>query len=190
MDEKVIGANIRALRTDRKVTLTDLAQRASLDKSTLSKIERGSVSSPVSTLIRIAEAMGVSLVAFFEDSSEPPAYVHTRKGEAPSIIGEGTRFGYSYEGLALGMMSKKAEPFMLTIRPGDPEGHFQHAGEEFIYMLSGRMEFGVGGEKLILRAGDSLYFNASTRHTTRLLGKIPARFICIFILEPVAEDAK
>jgi len=187
MDENIIGDNIRALRTGLEVSLTELARRASLDKSTLSKIERGNVSSPVSTLIRIAEAMGVPLVAFFDEHVEEPDYALTRKGEARIIAGSGTRFGYSYEALALGLQHKKAEPFLLTIQPGDPEGHFQHAGEEFIYMISGRMEFSVGDEKLILRAGDALYFNATTRHATRLLGTKPAKFVCVFIFEPGAK---
>ncbi len=183
MDEKTIGDNIRALRGNAKLTVTELARRAGLDKSTLSKIERGSTSPPISTLIRIAEALGLALAEFFVDPGSRPRFVFTRKGEGRIITRDGTRHGYSYEALSLGMRGKRAEPFVLTIQPGDPPGHFQHGGDEFIYMLSGKMEFTIADQKFIMSAGDSIYFDGAQEHMTRIIGKRPARFICNFILD-------
>jgi quercetin dioxygenase-like cupin family protein len=105
---------------------------------------------------------------------------------------DGSKFGYSYEGLALDMKGKIGEPFLLTIRPGDPGGQFQHGGQEFIYMLSGRMEFTVGGDPLMLNPGDSLYFDPTHVHKTRVLGKQPAKFLCVFmqnIFKPQRKEA-
>ena len=187
MDERAIGDNIRNLRRNAKLTVTELARRAGLDKSTLSKIERGSTSPPISTLIRIAEALDRALAEFFVDPDSKPRFVFTRKGEGRIITRDGTRHGYSYEALALDMRGKRAEPFLLTIQPGDPPGHFQHGGDEFIYMLSGRMEFTIGEQKFIMRAGDSIYFDGTQEHMTRIIGKRPARFICNFILDRPRE---
>lgn len=183
MDEAVVGSNIRSVREGVGLTLTAAAQRAQLTKSTLSKIEKGQVSAPISTLIRIAEALAVELASFFVNPDAQPAYVLTRKGQGRIISRDGSRFGYSYEALAVDMARKRAEPFVLTIRPGDPVGKFQHGGEEFIHVLSGRLAFTVGDEQLALGPGDSLYFDPTQVHTTRVVGKRPAKFLCVFILD-------
>lgn len=181
MNEQKIGQNIRNIRKQLGKTLTELATQAQITKSTLSKIETGQISSPVSTLIRIAEAMSVSLADFFQESDNLPKYSFTRKGEGKIITQDGSKFGYSYEGLALDMPNKAGEPFILTIQPGDPIGEFQHGGQEFIYMLSGKVEFTIDDTVLKLSPGDSLYIDPTLPHKTKVISKTPAKFICIFI---------
>jgi len=183
VDERILGANIRDLRHRSGLTLTALAGKSAMTKSTLSKIETGRVSSSIATLVRVAAALNVSVAEFFAEPSENPAWVLTRKGEGRIITRDGSRFGYSYEALALGMKGKIGEPFVLTIEPGDPEGSFQHGGQEFIYVLSGRVELSIGGEPLRLAPGDSLYFDPSRVHTTRVLGKHPVKFLAVFLQE-------
>ena len=181
MDEQSIGLNIRRLRELRGLTLTYVANAAELAKSTISKIENGQISSPISTLMRLADALGVRLAEFFIDPSEQPPYVLTRKGAGPVIAQNGSQFGYSYQSLAMNMPNKQAEPFLLTINPGDPVGEFRHDGQEFIYMLTGRMRFTVGDEVLVLRQGDALYFDPTKVHKTEVVGGKPAKFLCVFI---------
>src|SRR5258708_35059969 len=78
--EQFIGQRIRTLRLQRTVTLDQLAERGRLTKGQLSKIENGLVSSPVSTLTRIASALGVGPGYLFQvDGSERRA-VYIRKG--------------------------------------------------------------------------------------------------------------
>lgn len=181
MDEKTIASNIRAIREQAGLTVTAAAERANLTKGTLSKIEKAQVSPPISTLVRIAGALNVELASFFTQPDQRPAAIFTRHNQGRIITRDGSRFGYAYEALALDMPGKSAEPFVLTIALGDPAGHFQHQGQEFIYMLAGSLEFTVGDECFTLRKGDSLYFDATTPHATSVISKQPARFICIFI---------
>lgn len=183
MTEKSIGANIRRQREEARLTLTQLASRANLTKGGLSKIETGKGSPAIATVLRIAEALGSTLAELFAESEASTPYVLTRAGEGRIITRDGSRFGYSYEGLALDMRRKVMEPFLLTIQPGDPPAIFDHGGQEFIYMLSGQMDFTVGEKKLRLRRGDSLYFDPSHTHSTHIIGKKPARFLCCFIQE-------
>ncbi|MDO9541825.1 MAG: XRE family transcriptional regulator [Kiritimatiellia bacterium] len=181
MNEQSIGRNIRHLRQEAGLTLTALSHKAKMTKSTLSKIETGRVSAPISTLLRIAEAMEVTISEFFMEEAANPSFVLTRKGRGRLTSRDGSQWGYSYEALALEMKYKIGEPFLLSIQPGDPKGQFQHGGQEFIYMLSGRMIFTVGEQVLRLNPGDSLYFDPTHVHTTQVLGKQPARFICVFL---------
>jgi quercetin dioxygenase-like cupin family protein/DNA-binding XRE family transcriptional regulator len=181
VDEKTIGASIRRLRTERGLSLTDAAKSASLTKSALSKIETGQISAPISTMLRIADALKVPLAEFFSEGRAQRNFALTRKGAGTPIVRDGTQFGYAYEALALAMPNKRAEPFLLTIAPGDPKGHFQHDGQEFIYMLSGKLEFSVGEETMVLEPGDSIYFDPNLPHSSRAVGKSPAKYLCVFV---------
>jgi transcriptional regulator with XRE-family HTH domain len=181
MDERTVGENIRAIRLVSKVSLTAVAKRAGVTKSTLSKIENGQTSSPISTLVAIAAAMGVHLAEFFREDKTSPRFVLTRKGKGKTIVRDGTHLGYSYEALAVDFPDKPVEPFLLTISPGDKEGRFKHGGHEFIHMLSGDLEFTLGEEKFEMHPGDSLYFDPRQTHVLKPLHKRPARFLCFFI---------
>lgn len=181
MNEETIGANIRRRREQAGRTLTELANHASLTKGALSKIERGKGSPAISTVLRIAQALGCSLAELFAEAEVSLPFAFTRSGEGQIITRDGSRFGYSYEALALDMKQKLAEPFVLTIQPGDPQGVFHHQGQEFIYVLSGQMEFSIGDQKLRMRRGDSVYFDSSQTHNTRIIGNKPATFLCLFV---------
>lgn len=181
MDEKSIGKTIRTIREDAGVTLTALAELTGMAKGSISKIENGATSAPLSTLLRIADALQVPLADFFEEDTTSPRYVLTKAGNGEAINRDGSRFGYTYRGLSLKLKDKAAEPFLLTIGPGDPAGEFRHGGEEFIYMLNGELEFTIGDEVLNLGPGDSLYFHADIIHRTKIIGEENAEFLCIFI---------
>ena len=181
MNEKTIGANIRRIRLRIKQTLADTSKKASLTKSALSKIETGQISPPISTLIRIAKAIKVPVVELFVDEQQQPPYVLTQKDKGHILTRDGSKFGYSYEALALGKRDKYVEPFVLTVSPDDLPGQFHHSGQEFIYMLSGCLEITVCKEIIKLRVGDSLYFDSSHVHKLQALGKCKARFICVFV---------
>lgn len=181
MDERAIGQNIRRLRESRGLSLTEVAARASLAKGTLSKVETARISSPISTLLAIAAALDVPLSRFFAESEGRPSHVVTRRGKAPEISRGGSQYGYSYRALAMDMPDKIGEPFLLTVRPGDRRGIFRHAGEEFIYMLSGRMRMRLGEDAVVLEAGDALYFDPNQDHSCEALDRKAARFLCVFL---------
>ncbi|HWL54558.1 MAG TPA: XRE family transcriptional regulator [Chthoniobacteraceae bacterium] len=181
MDEKTIGANIRAIRQAAKVTLTEVATRAGITKSTLSKIETGQISTPISTLLTIASTLGVRLADFVREENPEKRWTFTPKGKGRLLVRNGSRFGYAYEGLAVDFPDRLVEPFLLTINPSDQAGVFRHEGHEFVYMLSGHVEFTVGSERFEMKEGDFLYFDSTLEHQTRLIGAEPARFLCCFI---------
>ncbi len=190
VNERMIGENIRAIRTAAKASLEDVAKRGGITKSTLSKIETGQISSPIGTLLSIAEALGVKLADFLHEPITPPHFVLTPKGKGSVIVRNGSHLGYSYEALAVNYPDKPVEPFILTVSPGDKEGHFFHPGQEFIYMISGEIEFSLGLEKIPLSEGDSLYFDPSLKHSIKLVSKSAARFLCIFIQPPNKAPSK
>jgi len=156
-----------------------------MTKSTLSKIETGQISSPVSTLLSIAAALGVRLADFVREDEGQKNYVLTRKGEGRNIVRDGTRFGYAYEALGVDFPGRLANPFILTMRPGDKAGQFRHGGQEFFYLLTGELEFTIAGDVLHLKPGDFIYFDPAHLHKTRLIGRKVARALTCFIENPL-----
>lgn len=184
MNEQIVGRNIRSLRESLGLSLTAVAAKAEMSKGTLSKIETAQISPPISTLLAVAKALDVHLSRFFIEPEERPPWVVTRKGEAPRISPRGAECGYAYRALALNMPDKDVEPFLLTVRPTDRPVVFQHGGQEFIYMLSGRMRMMIGDDEVVLGEGDALYFDPSRTHSCRALDRKSAHFLCCFTQHP------
>ncbi|MBN2073820.1 MAG: helix-turn-helix domain-containing protein [Actinobacteria bacterium] len=181
MNEQLIAKKIRELRKKAGLTVTAAARKADLTKSALSKIETAQISPPISTMIRIAKALGVPLAEFFVDEENDPACVFTPKNARQVVSQKGSQFGYRYEALAPGKRNKNAEPFVLTIEPEDPPGEFFHRGQEFIYMLTGIIDFTVGDNTYRMKAGDSIYFDSGIKHRTQVVGRKKATFVTVFI---------
>jgi quercetin dioxygenase-like cupin family protein len=119
---------------------------------------------PVSTLMKIAEALGVTVSVLLEENRESGT-VHTR-GEAiqaSKLIQ--TNIGYSFFAFAPELREKLMQPFLFHARKGEIQQHvFSHEGEEFIYMLEGEMKYKIGDIEYTLRPGDSVYFNSLEEH--------------------------
>lgn len=181
--EEQIGAQIRRLRGDRHVTLDQLAAEVSLTKGQLSKIENGKVSSPVSTLTRIAAALGVSPGALFQgEEGEPRAKLVPKKARRV-IVGRGSKLGHYYESLAYDLPFEKAfEPYLMTIeeKQVDPaQNAFKHPGHELLFMLQGKMDYRHAGKIYHLNPGDSLFFDGTLEHGPIRVWNVPVKFLSI-----------
>jgi transcriptional regulator with XRE-family HTH domain len=181
--EEQIGLRIRALRTLRAATLEQLAAEVKLTKGQLSKIENGKVSSPVSTLTRIAAALGVSPGHFFQTDGGQPRAVLVPKNARKTIVGRGSKLGHSYESLAFGLpFEKDFEPYLMRIdeKQIDPEQNiFKHPGHELLFMIKGEMDYRHSGTVYHLKAGDSLFFDGNVDHGPVRVYNPPVEFVCV-----------
>lgn len=167
--EASVRGRVRIIRKARRFTLEQLAERAGISKSVLSKIENGKVSSPISTYSRICSALNVSLADMFsEDNNDDPVVV--LKSDRRLLSRNGSQFGYTYYSLAPNRLGKRMAPFPL-IYPHDVKEipTFHHGGEEFVFVLRGRLEFIYGEKTLILSEGDSLYIDGEVLHGARAI---------------------
>ncbi len=167
-----IGRKIRGVRRGAQLTLDVLAQRTGLSKALLSKIENGKVSSPISTYAKIARSLGVSLSELLREAEET-RFLLIRREERKPRSSRKTPYGYSFESLGARWPNKSWSPFLMTYEPL-PEPHtspgFNYEGEEFIYVLEGRLEFFCGDSKYELAPGDCLFVDGSLPHGGRALG--------------------
>jgi transcriptional regulator with XRE-family HTH domain len=181
--EQQIGLRIRAIRVGRNVTLEQLASEVKLTKGQLSKIENGKVSSPISTLTRIAAVLGVSPGHFFQGESGQPKAVLVPRNARKTIVGRGSKLGHSYESLAFGLpFDKDFEPYLMRIEEKkiDPEKNvFRHTGHELLFMIKGEMDYRHTGTVYHLRAGDSLFFDGNSEHGPIKVYNPPVEFVCV-----------
>jgi mannose-6-phosphate isomerase-like protein (cupin superfamily) len=173
--ERVIGQRLRESRVRQRLTLANLAESTGLSKATLSKIENGLLSSPISTYYRIAEVLGLDGGGLFGEPTKGPLCFVVRKDDRKPASRQTTGHTYSFQALGFLRARKRMEPFILTYPPnqqGIPR--YVHTTEEFLYVLKGRLEFHYRGKRFRLKAGDSVYFDARVPHGGRAYGSRPA----------------
>ena len=163
MDQKVrIGSHIRRLRRIQRFTLQNVADKCGFTKSLLSKIETGKVVPPMSTLVKIAGALGTNIAALMAGGDKLDCvFIPANPGEKPVP----TESGYEVLPLAVEFKEKKMQPFIFSVRSEDlNDKPNSHLGEEFILILEGSMDFRVGETTYTMGPRDSIFFNSIREH--------------------------
>src|SRR5579862_644096 len=188
---KHVGKVTRRLRITQDLTLRDVAARAGISRAMLSRLETGDAVPSLDTLAALTTALGVSLTDLlqgFGAGNGPAQFV--RRGEGLEVVRRGTKRGHTYHLLASQRGPRRVfEPFLVTLTdksevfPG-----FQHAGTEFIYILSGEIRYRHGKSSYLLKAGDSLTFRGDVAHGPERLVKVPIRMLSIIIYGGAASE--
>lgn len=178
-----VGARIRALRSERDLSLRGLADQSGVSANAISRIERGESSPTVSSLHRLARALGVHITQLF-DAGPERATVVMRSQERPRSRVEGV----VVESLGTGLRGQRLGPFLMTLMPGTSAGGqaVSHPGEEFAYCVEGEVEYRVGEEWYRLSPGDSLLFRATQPHAWRNPGTEQA--VLLLVIQTSDED--
>ena len=166
------------------MTLEALAAATGFTRGYLSKIENAKKIPPIGSLQRIAQALHADLAGFFQTEPSDAADERVslvRVSERRSVVRGGTAFGYDYVSLAYKIRNKHIEPFIFTF-PADinKDVSFEHEGEEVLFLLSGRVEFEIGGKTWSLETGDTLFFDASLPHRGRSIGGEARALVVIY----------
>jgi transcriptional regulator with XRE-family HTH domain len=179
-----IGRVARRIREELGLTLASVAQRARISSGMLSRLETGRVSPSLETIVALAEVLGVRPALLLQEiGDEQGDAQHVPCAQGLEVVRRGTKRGHTYHLLAAQRGPHKVfEPFLVTLTdksevfPG-----FQHAGTEFIHILSGEIRYRHGKESYLLKEGDSLSFRGDIAHGPERLIKIPIRMLSIII---------
>lgn len=185
LESLCLGAKIRKLRQRRSMTLQEVSDISGLSKSLLSQIENETSVPPIPTLVRIAKSLGVKIDYFFRDTLINQRISVIRKNEwreedkLPHNRPE--RSGYRYIPLAHPTINQHMEPFWVRFEPCEKSDltYYQHTGEEFLYVQEGTLEFNSEGKRVVIKSGDSLYFESSVPHMVRNIGQTPASAVAV-----------
>jgi len=161
-------------------TLQEIADKCGFTRSLLSKIETGRTLPPIATLAKISQTLGISLSSLLkEGSNDQPVYTSAKllnkKAFSP------TNKGYLFHAFASGLPEKAIQPFLFIAQKGNIKKEaLSHVGEEFVYVLEGKMRYRVGNIEYILDQGDSLYFDAEDEHELEPISK-KVKFLAVFV---------
>ncbi|MCA1568951.1 MAG: MerR family transcriptional regulator [Chloroflexi bacterium] len=157
------GRPLRRLRQRQGLSLRDAGRLSGLSVSFLSALERGVGGASVATLQRVTAAYGTTMLELFGPLDAGDRLV--RVGDRPVLgLGDSIRI----EQLARG--AQQLEPQLFVLSDGaTSDGAYAHAGEEFIYLLSGALTVWVGDDETyqLTRAGDALSFPSTMPHRWR-----------------------
>jgi len=168
-----LGNKIKMLRLRQGFTQKELAEKVGLTPSFISQLEGNLISPSIATLLSISAELKVNPVYFFpgEDALSGDKIV-VRKNERESLkLPELTSNQVRYQLLSSNTSARKMEPHLIAISSGSEiRGHlYSHKGEEFAFILKGKLEMEVQGRKHILKEGDAIYLESA----------VPSRWINI-----------
>lgn len=179
---KQIGERLRGLREVLDIPAEEVAQLCDISLEHYMKIEDGQADPSVYRLSKISKRYSISLdVLLFGEEPRMSSYFLTRKDQGLSVE---RRKEYKYQSLASGFRGRKVNPFMTQVDPlpeGEKYNKNSHDGQEFDYVVEGRLEITIGDKVMELAEGDSIYFDASQPHCMRALGGRPVKFLAIII---------
>lgn len=162
-----IGEKLRRLRLRKSMGLNELSKHTGLSPSLLSKLERDLMHPKLPTLLRIALVFSVGLEYFFNPEPKPVLEVvrkreRLRFPEAP----DRRHPAYHFESLDFLAENRKLNAYYAEFDAleGSQARLHQHAGIEFLYVMSGRLALSIGGDEPELGEGDAIYFDSSVPH--------------------------
>jgi transcriptional regulator with XRE-family HTH domain len=186
--ELIIGSRVRAIRKQKRLSIRSLAENCGISVNTLSLIENDRTSPNINTLKSLANGLGISMLAFFEEERPEYGPVYQQQGQRPQM-----RFTNGIlEKLGEGLPPLGAEPIVVTLENTTEKiDDISHAGREFIYCLKGKMTCFISEQPYHLRSGDSILFNAQSPHRWINAQRDPSQLLVLFCpMDPQDKPAE
>jgi transcriptional regulator with XRE-family HTH domain len=171
-----IGGKIATLRNLKKIESQDLAARSGLSAKQLTLIENGTSIPSLGVLIRISRALGIRIGTLLDDTvKEGPAIVRAKDWHLAysfSTHEDKSREHLNFYSLAPNKAGRHMEPFIVDILPGENKllPKSSHEGEEFIFVMEGKITVAYGTDVFELEKGDSIYLDSIVEHLVTTTG--------------------
>ncbi len=162
-----IGQRVRKIREEKGLSLEELSRLTGFKVPFLSSIEKDEAQPQLGTVIKLSKALDSAFGRLVSGVGDK-LYSITRKNERRTISRstshEGKKQLYIYKSLAPDVKGRHMEALVVQLEE-DPEKEISvHEGEEFIFVLDGVVELGIGEETFELEPGDSAYYLSTTPH--------------------------
>lgn len=159
------------------MSVEELARVAGVKTQVLQAIESGDVYPAIGVLIKLARALGQRLGSFMDDQfkDDPLVVLKAERDCRRQSVGSNAN-PYEYYSLGQGKPDRHMEPFYVIV--GSNEMPLSsHEGEEFIYVIKGRLELRCGNKVQVLEPGDSVYYNSLLPHVLKSIGPDSAEIV-------------
>ena len=169
-----LGEKIKQLRNQKGLTQKELADRCELTKGYISQLENDLNSPSIATLTDILSALGSNLSEFFQE--EKPEKIVFSKDEFFEKDSDGVLWKWLIPNAQKNMM----EPVLVELTEGTSSaGDIPHEGEEFGYVLEGKIALQLGKRQVTCKKGEAFYYSAGIPHSIQNTGKTKAKFIWV-----------
>lgn len=173
-DEMNIGGKIKRLRLANQLTLEELANRSELTKGFLSQVERNLTSPSIASLEDILEALGTTLNEFFNEQQDEQIVFK----KEDYFINEQDDYVISY--IVPNAQKNEMEPILIEIEKGRSSMVMEpHDGEEFGYVISGRVKLHYGHKEMVLKKGETFYLSGNRTHYLENMSETKAKIIWV-----------
>ena len=173
-----VAARVKVLREIEEISVEALSKELGFDPVLYAAWESAETDFPVGALVEIAARFKVDLSELLTGSSSKlKTFCVTRAGQAPEVT---RRPMYGYWNLAYNFHRKRAEPFIVEAAAeteSKPISLNTHPGQEFNYVLEGRLLISISGHDIELDPGDCIYYDSSEPHGMKAIGGKAARFL-------------
>lgn len=180
--DQFIGMKVKKARLQEGLKITDVSRISGISQGMVSKIENAQVSTSLDTLSKLCSVIGLPISKLFSDFDKPEGGAQFTKADTGlEVVRRGTDKGHSYQLLTYQRGGKKNfEPFLVTMDDlSEVFPTFSHPGEEFLYLLSGKLTYRHGNHTYEMEAGDSLTFDAEVPHGPEKLEEVPIKLLSI-----------
>ena len=184
-----VARHLRALRSSRGWSLEELAGRSGVSKGMVVQIEAGRTNPSVGTLVRLADAFGVTIARLLEPDSDRRVRVLSAE-EAPKLW-QGGSGGFGR--LLAGTNDPDfVELWEWVVEPGEAHSSPDHAPgtREMLHVLAGSVTVTVDGTDHAVAAGQTIDFQADSPHGYRNEGAEPARLVMVVVMPPGEWDRR
>jgi quercetin dioxygenase-like cupin family protein/DNA-binding XRE family transcriptional regulator len=182
-----MGMRLKKAREGRGLSIFDIYLRTNIPVDQLSQIEEGKVIPPLGTVIKLAKSLDVK-IDYLISGEEAEDYTIVRKDDRKVTPRYDSRrekhYGYEYESLAPHKTDRHMEPFLVTLGPSETvEERSSHDGQEFIFVLQGKMEVRFRDHIHVLEPGDSIYYNSTVPHLVKCHGGETTKILAVLYTE-------
>ena len=172
-----IGERLKRFRMINSLTQEELATRADLTKGYISQLENDATSPSIATLKDIVDVFGITMQEFF---SEPSGDEDVVFGADARVESTGEDDGVKVELLVPGAQNREMDPVLVTLKPGEEmEEQDYHEGEEFGFVLSGKVQLRLDDRVYRMKKDECFYFSSDKKHTVKNIGKTEAKILWV-----------